>query len=260
MNILYLTLQVALPLNDEYKPLKARVGKAAKVWHWTCTNVVELLLDYLVWFHSCNFACRNILSFLTHSSVKLSCASTTMSLCWYLRTHLLARLSVLSKWRASRTVTFSSKFKMPQRPTHVYWCLQFFLDMLSHWPSERSKGWYLPAPSRLFPTRNTGRCMRSSRMWDWWLVMSPSTLQPPASSWQQRWGGVLNGYRVGVIWREDGMSLQAVFLPDPEEHAVPRFWDYEGSSVGRLWWNPLHERCRFVQNLHCHQHMENFLS
>lgn len=30
---LYSTLQVALPLNDEYKPLKARVGKAAKVWH-----------------------------------------------------------------------------------------------------------------------------------------------------------------------------------------------------------------------------------
>lgn len=31
LNIFYSMLQVALPLNDEYKPLKARVGKAAKV-------------------------------------------------------------------------------------------------------------------------------------------------------------------------------------------------------------------------------------
>lgn len=50
------------------------------------------------------------------------------------------------------------------------------------------------------------------------------------------------------------------FLPDPEEHAVPRLWDHEGSCVGRLWWNPLHERCRLVQNSHCDKHLENYLN
>lgn len=35
---------------------------------------------------------------------------------------------------------------------------------------------------------------------------------------------------------------------DPEEHAVPWLWDHEGSGVGRLWRDSLHERCRYVKN------------
>lgn len=61
-----------------------------------------------------------------------------------------------------------------------------------HWHSERNREWFSPVPSRPSPTRNTGRCMRNSKTWAWWLVTSPSTPLPPALSWQQRWDIVFN--------------------------------------------------------------------
>lgn len=55
----------------------------------------------------------------------------------------------------------------------------------------------------------------------------------------------------GWVWSSAERMVwhyKLVFLPDPEEYAVPRLWDHEGSGVGRLWRDPLHERCGCVQN------------
>ncbi len=40
--------------------------------------------------------------------------------------------------------------------------------------------------------------------------------------------------------------LMGWFLSDFEEHAVQRVRGYEGGGVGHLWWDPLHERLRWV--------------
>lgn len=59
------------------------------------------------------------------------------------------------------------------------------------------------------------------------LMTGDVTINPTASclvmTTEVGWGGVLNGYQVDVIWREDGVSLETASVPDPEEHAVPRF-------------------------------------
>lgn len=102
-------LQVALPTSDQYKPLKPRVGKAAKVRaHSKSCLACREFMQYSsclvgvpdpVSFLDCfDVSCRNTLLFWTLSSVRPSCVLTTTSLCLCRHTPLLARLSVPSEW------------------------------------------------------------------------------------------------------------------------------------------------------------------
>lgn len=59
--------------------------------------------------------------------------------------------------------------------------------------------------------------------------------------------GWLMQHREAVVTVWTDFFLNVFFVPDSEEHAVPRLWDHERSGVGHLWRDPLHERCRCVQ-------------
>lgn len=199
-------------------------------WWWTCLQS-QCLLPILNWFWY-YFSCRSTLLFLTLSSVRPSYVSTTMSLCLCLHTPLLARLSVLSECSQLSPSSFTTT-----TDDSIMWSNQIFsgvllpVDMPLLWPSERSREWSLPAPSKLSPIRNTERCTRSFRMWAWWLEMSPSIPRPPASLWQQRWDTV--GGTIRYLCQMSTSFVCAVWHNKPISPQILRSMLYRGSEIMR---------------------------
>lgn len=122
------------------------------------------------------------------------------------------------------------------------------------WLCGRSSEWSSPAPSKLWVIRNTERCTRSFRMWDWWLETWPLTPLPPASLWPPRYTSQAphtDGRMETVCFRICSSvnrrgKKQLWFVTDFKEHAVPGVRGHAWSGLGHIWRDPLHEGLGWV--------------